>query len=565
MIRDQIEKDIQKVISKFQNPNSNQEIELRRSENPKFGDFSTNVALRVTNVTKVSNESKDEKNKAVFKQSPMEIANILADSLKNQPYIEKLQAVNPGFVNFFIKDSVWQGQVKEVLELQSRFGSNKTGKAKKARVEFVSANPTGPLHFGNARGGPSGDVLASVLQFSGYEVLREYYNNDVGGQIAKLGESILNVAAREPLEEQEYKGLYINELVKKITPRVILGSETTPESIPSKDSGQARMTMRAGVEAVKILSEENIADCEAMGIRFDKVFSESEFIKSGKTEEAIKFLEEKGVLKKKDGARWFVPNDEFLKDRETVVVKSDGSFTYFANDIAYHRLKFDENYDLVVDVMGANHHGHVPRLNAAISALGFEVSKFKVILYQWVRFRKHGKPYTMSKRAGSFITAREVIEEIGKDALRFMLLTYDTNSPIEFDIDLAREQSAKNPVYYVQYAHARISSILAKSEIRNPKSETNYELLSTNYELNLIKQISRFPELVEDISNNFEVHHLTKYAIELADCFHKFYENCRVIGEEKELMEARTALVEATRITLGNTLRLLGVNAPEKM
>ncbi|MBI2326745.1 class I tRNA ligase family protein [Candidatus Curtissbacteria bacterium] len=281
-----------------------------------------------------------------------------------------------------------------------------------------------------------------------------------------------------------------------------------------------------------------------------------------------------------------------MKDRESVVVKSDGSYTYFANDIAYHNLKFENSPDLVVDVWGANHHGHVPRIKAAIASLGHETSKFHVILYQWVRFKRGSEIVKMSKRSGTFITAREVLDEIGPDALRFFILMYDPNSHIDFDLDLAKERSNKNPVYYVQYAHARIASILTKVPNVNLESRTpvilersdriskkrsyrsfhslqddnaNYQLLTTNYELSLIKQITRLPELVEDIASNFAVHRLTAYSIDLADSFHKFYENCPVLSDDKELTEARIALISATKIALANTLRLLGVSAPQKM
>jgi len=304
-----------------------------------------------------------------------------------------------------------------------------------------------------------------------------------------------------------------------------------------------------------------------MGIEFDKVQAESELMSSGKTKSAIDFLQKKKALRKKDGAIWFAPHDKWLADRETVVVKSDGDFTYFANDIAYHKLKFEEKPDLVVDILGANHHGHVPRLKAVIQSLGYDTDKLRIILYQWVRFKRGNEIVKMSKRSGTFVTCREVLDEVGRDALRFFILMHDANTHIDFDLDLAREKSTKNPVYYVQYAHARIASILRKA---NWKLETgnwkpSHELLTTNYELNLVKQISRLPELVEDISENFAVNQLTTYATELADSFHKFYENVQVLTSDKEKQEARLALISATQITLANTLKLLGVSTPEKM
>ena len=568
------------------------DVEVVRTSDPKFGDFTTNVALKVSHNVK---------------QSPMEFAKLLAQSLQKQPYIKKLEVVRPGFVNFFIKDGIWQKQVEDVLKQGNKYGSNSLGKGKKARVEFVSANPTGPLHFGNARGGPIGDSLASVLAFCGYKVTREYLHNNVGVQVEKLGESIANVASGKKLEDQEYKGEYIKDLAKqifrsKVNPSTALRIDGE-RSRTIKGQGSRVTIEEAGEKAVAILLDEILKDCRDIGIVYDEVYPEGDFVTTGNTEEVLKTLDGKGVLKKKDGALWFAPSDEFLKDRETVVKKSDGSYTYFANDIAYHNLKFAGSPGLVIDILGANHHGHVPRLQAVIKALGYDVSRFHVILYQWVRFRRHGELAKMSKRSGTFVTAKEVLNEIGKDALRFFILMHDANSPIDFDLDLAREKSQKNPVYYVQYAYARISSILAKA--RGPaalhpqptsspalhaflsektlsafaKEELTagarrgtpsrvtprYQLLTTNYELDLIKQISRLPELVEDIAGNFAVHRLTAYSIDLADSFHKFYENCRVVGEKEDLEEARIGLITATKIALANTLSLLGVSAPEKM
>ena len=559
MLRDEINKDISSATRNLQlevGIKAIDEIEVVRTSDSKFGDFTTNVALRVAQGKLPSVSDAKPFDKANGKQSPMELAKVLAQSLQKQSYIKKLEVVKPGFVNFFIRDEYWQKEVENVLKQGDKYGSNSLGKGKKASVEFVSANPTGPLHFGNARGGPIGDSIASVLEFSGYKVVREYLHNNVGVQVAKLGESIVNVAKGQKLEDQEYKGEYIRDLAKQIANSKL---KTQNSKLDEEETGQ---------KAVAIILKEVLKDCEDMGIKFDEVYPEGDFIKSGQTKKILDVLEKKYFLKKKEGALWFAPSDEFLKDRETVVKKSDGSYTYFANDIAYHNLKFAQNPALVIDILGANHHGHVPRLQAVVKALGYDVSRFHVILYQWVRFRRRGEFVKMSKRSGTLVPAQEVLSEIGRDALRFFILMHDANSPIDFDLDLAREKSAKNPVYYVQYAHARIASILpranSKSEIRNPKS-VNFQLLTTNYELDLIKQISKLPELVEDIAGNFAVHRLTGYAIALADSFHKFYENCRVVGEKEDLEKARIGLITATKIALANTLNLLGVSVPEKM
>ncbi len=544
MLREKIRNDIAKTIDNLHltlrlrsgRAINKDQIEVTRTADPRFGDFATNVALRLTSFAQ---------GRGAVKQSPLEFAKVLTDSLKDLPYVEKLEVAGPGFINFFIKPEVWQKEVTDVLKTGEKYGSNQIGKGKKARVEFVSANPTGPLHFGNARGGPIGDALASVLEFCGYKVVREYVHNDIGGQVDKLGESVFNVAAGANLADQQYKGQYVRDLANKIK--------------GVKDAKEA------GEKAVDLLFAGIKKDCLDMGIKFAEFYPESQFMASGATKRAL--FKIKRFLKEKDRAVWFAPSDEFLGDRETVVIKSDGNYTYFANDIAYHNLKFESDPDLVIDIFGANHHGHVPRLQAAIKALGYDVSRFHVVLYQWVRFinLETLEKVMMSKRLGTFVTAREVLDGVGRDALRFFILMHDPSSHIDFDLSLAMRKTKENPVYYVQYAHARISSILAKSKDKSQKSKVDYSLLTTNYELDLIKQITRLPELVEDIAQSFAVHRLTAYATDLADSFHRFYENCRVIGEKEDLQEARLGLIMATKIVLANTLKLLGIAAPEKM
>ncbi len=525
-------------------------VDLSVSADKKFGDFSSNVALQWA-----KNDSNTDK------QSPEEIANKILEKLPPSDFVEKLSVTPPGFINFTVKDAAWQKTVDQILKESGQFGSSKIGSGKKARVEFVSANPTGPLHFGNARGGPIGDTLSSVLEFVGYDVLREYYHNDVGVQVTKLGQSIINVRAGESLEDQEYKGQYVKDLASQI-----LNSKFKIQNSKLKE---AELIEEVGKTAVDLIFEEVKADCEAMGIKFDEYFAESSFINEGKTQAALEKLEAKGSLKKNDGATWFAPRlgsgqaSEFLEDRECVVTKSDGDYTYFANDIAYHDLKFASDPDLVVDIFGSNHHGHAPRLRAAVAALGYNPEKFHTILYQWVRFKKGNEILKMSKRSGSFITAREVLEEVGADALRFFILMHDASTHIDFDLDLAKKKSSDNPVYYVQYAHARIASILAKAD--KIDSKANLALLTSEYELDLIKHLASFPELISEVAQSFSVSHLARYAVETADLFHKFYENCPVLGQDKDLTQARIALITATKQVIENNLRLLGVSAPDKM
>ena len=538
MVRQKILQDLQKAIKQLGYQST--DIVLSIPKNSQFGDYSTNLVLQLAKL-KLTDD----------KQSPRVIASKILEKFGKPDYLEKAEIAGGGFINFFIKKEFLANDIKEILESKEQFGKSEIGKGKKARVEFVSANPTGPLHFGNARGGPIGDVLANVLEFVGYKVLREYYDNNVGGQIKKLGESISNIRSGGKLEDQEYKGHYVAEIAEKV--------------------GNFKDVDDAGKKAAKLLFEGIIKDCSEMGINFDKIYHESEFMESGRTKEALKKVEK--CMKTQDGAMWFAPSDEFLKDRETVVVKSDGSYTYFANDIAYHNLKFNDpdfgQPDLAIDVLGANHHGHIPRLQAAIYALGFDVSKFRVILYQWVRFinLETLELLTMSKRLGTFVTAKEVLDAVGKDVVRFFILMHSPNTHIDFDLVLAMRKSKDNPVYYVQYAHARMVNILKKNPESEIKSQDiDFGKLSNQHEVDLIKHLLHFPEAVEEIASNFQVHQLTEYAMNLADFFHKFYENCPVLqAENDELVKARVALVRSSQIVLANTLKLLGVSAPERM
>lgn len=531
-IKNQIKSDFLGVLKDLKFVQNN--VILTRPKDKKNGDYSTNWALQQAKL-----KTGD------IKQSPEETAKKIVENFPKKVYLEKIEIASPGFINFFLTEKSWQKKVGEIVAGKENFVSSKIGEKKKARVEFVSANPTGPLHIGNARGGPLGDTLANVLTACGYEVLREYLQNDVGGQVEKLGQTIINVVKGKSIEDQEYKGEYIKELASKLK--------------------EVEIPQEAGKKAVEMMLEEAMSVCKKMGISFDKIYKESEFIENGQTKDAISELEKKGLLKKNEGAVWFAPGDEYLKDREAVVVKSDGSYTYFANDIGYHKLKFSQGYDLIIDELGSGHDGHIPKLQAAMSAYGFNISKFAVIVHQYVRVKRGDEVLKMSKRAGNIVTAEEVLDEVGKDAFRFLLLMHDPSTHMDFDLELAKEKSEKNPVYYVQYAHARISSILGKAVDSQISAGVNYSLLNSPYEQDLIYKLTELPELIEEIASDFGVHKLSFYAMSLADSFHRFYENCKVISEDKELTAARLQLVLATGIILRENLKLLGITAPEKM
>ena len=521
---------------------------VSKVDNEIFGDYSTNVALILAK--KLS-------------QNPLDIANSIVASLN--PFLKDVavaSVVKPGFVNFSLTEGRIMSNLSDITNLKDLFGENALGKGKNVSVEFVSANPTGPLHVGNTRGGPIGDVLANVLALSGYKVIREYYHNDLGVQVTKLGESILYHIKKEKGEKAELpEGGYEGDYVKEIAKEFVLGFDPK--------EGRTLKPEELGKMAVEYYLKDILEICQKIGIKFDKISKESQIA----TNATVNTLKEKNLLKQSDGALWFAPHDDLLQDRECVVIKSDGSYTYFANDIAYHLQKLNDKNDLLIDIWGANHFGHVPRMQASLSALGHK-DKLKVILYQWVTLIRNGKEVSMSKRKGNFVTARELLDEVGSDALRWFFLDKDSQSHIKFDLDLAKKQSKENPVYYVQYAHARMCSVLAKVGENNENKENKenkenmidgvdmWEALKKE-ERSLIRELIYFPDLVEDIARTYKVHDLTAYSLRLADRFHKFYEACIIIGSPQE--KQRSEIVKASKQVLKNTLDLLGINAPEKM
>lgn len=522
--------EILKILKKV----TGEDVVLEHPKNEVFGDYTTNIVLR-------------------SKISPRETEVLIQKLNQVKPSSVERIEMKGSFINFWLSKDYLQNQVLEIMKQGSNYGSSKRFSGKKARVEFISANPTGPLHIGNARGGPIGDVLSNVLEKSGFKVTREYLDNNVGGQVKQLGATMyfeLN-PDKTPEEELWYKGSYIKNLAQKVD-KIDRRNPKVREQLSYEDQVE-----RLGAIAVDILFNQIMDDVLKMGIKFDKVYKESDLRK--KVPQILKSLHK--VLKQREGALWFAPSDEFLKDRETVVQKSDGEYTYFASDIVYHKEKM-EDADLVVDVLGGNHAGHVPRLRAGIKALGFDVSKFKVILYQYVRLKSGELALKMSKRLGNIITAREVLNEVGKDAFRFFLLTSGPDTHMDFDLELAKKQAKENPVYYVQYAYSRIHGIFLK---KSAFSNSNVSLLKEQEEINLIRHLTKFPDLIYEISQSLSVHLLTNYALSLANLFHKFYEAHQVISKDKEKTAARLALISATSIVLKETLVVLGVEAPERM
>jgi arginyl-tRNA synthetase len=498
------------------------DILIEVPKNKKFGDFATSIALKI---------AKDSET------DPKKIAKDVASKIKSE-MIEKVEVAGPGFLNIFLAKKYLQDQVREIIKAGDKYGSNDINKGKKIQVEFISANPTGPLTLGNGRGGFMGDTLANVLQASNYQVEREYYVNDTGNQIKELGKSIIG-------EGNVYQSKYLDQIRSKV---------------------KLDEPVKAGQKAAAMIMKEMIKpDILKMNIKFDQFFCESDLYEEGKVIETIEHLKSEDLTYGKDGALWF-RSQKLGDDKDRVLKRKDGQFTYFASDVAYHLDKFDRGFDKVIDFWGADHAGHVKRLKSALEVLGFK-NKLDIIIVQLVRLVKDGEEVKMSKRAGSYVTLSELIQEVGLDVARFFFLMNAAGTHMDFDLGLAKERSQKNPVYYVQYANARINSIIKKAsnEKRVASNNEDYSLLKEPEEMDLIKKMIEFPDLVAEISQDYQVQRLPFYVMELADSFHKFYEKHKVISDNIKLTQARLGLVSACAQVLKNCLRLMGVSAPEKM
>jgi len=514
MLREEIKKLTEKAVKDLYGKKV--AVLIERPSESVYGDYATNVAMTI-------------------KKNPQEIADVIKSTI-----LEKVEIKN-GFINFFVSKKYLQKQIGEILKQKDKFGNLKIGKGQKVNVEFISANPTGPLTLGNGRGGFCGDVLANILDKAGYKAEREYYINDVGEQIRKLGHSVIGD------EEAIYKGSYIEEL------RIRL------------NGGSAGEAERVGEKAAKTILGETIKpSVKKMGIEFNVWFRESELYKKKEIDKILEELERKNLSYKKEGALWF-QSTKFGDDKDRVLIKADGEKTYLSSDIAYLKNKFKRGFDKLIYFLGADHYGYVGRIKAAAEALCFQKEQVDIIIMQLVRLVEGGKEMKMSKRTGFYVTIDELIGEVGLDVARFFFLARSSDTHLNFDLDLAKQQSEKNPVFYVQYAYARICSILRKIDTKYKIQNTKYNLLDHPSELELIKQLIRLPEIVEDTAEDYQVQRLPQYALDVATVFHQFYRDCRVISEEKELTQARLSLVSATGIMLKNILNLMGISAPEKM
>ena len=566
----EIERALQRAKTKgqldFQEmPNFTVEIPREKAH----GDFATNVALLLSKEVKMpprqiaqiilanlEGSNADSNTNANSNSNSNSGAN--SDSTER---FEKVEIAGPGFINFYLGTGWLYKVLSQVIAEDQDYGKSNFGQGEKVQIEFVSANPTGLLHMGNARGAALGDTLCNVLKAAGYKVSKEFYINDAGNQIENFGKSLEArylqlLGEKVDFPEEGYHGEDIIETVKKIVAEV--GNDYL-----KVDSSLRREFLIQNALQEKITNIKN--DLARFGVEYDVWFSEQTLHDSGAITKTIQELQEKGYIYEKEGALW-LKTTQFGDEKDEVMVRSNGLPTYFAADIAYHQNKFERGFQKVINIWGADHHGHVARMKGAMCALGYEPEKLQVILMQLVRLFQEGEVVRMSKRSGQYITLAELMDEVGRDAARFFFVMRSPDSHLEFDLDLAKEESAENPVYYVQYAHARICSILKASSTKLPESGTvDFTLLKEDAEIDLLRKIADLPEEISEAAANYEPHRLTRYAHDLASLFHSFYNSCRVLTDEEELRKARLHLAEATRITLRNVLLLLGVSTPERM
>lgn len=524
------------------------DIMLETPKNKENGDYATNIAMQLTKVAK---------------QPPRAIAQAILEQLQTAgTSIASVEIAGPGFMNIRLQTDYLGEVVKTVLQQKAEYGRSTSGGGQKIQVEFVSANPTGDLHLGHARGASLGDSLCNILDFAGYDVSREYYINDAGNQIHNLA---LSVEARyfqalghdKEMPEDGYHGADIISIGKE------LATQFGDQYVHVSEEERIAFFREHGLQYELEKLKKDLADFR---VTFDNWFSESSLYENGKIDIALNKLRANGHVYEKDGATWF-RSTTFGDDKDRVLIKNDGTYTYLTPDIAYHEDKISRGFDKLINIWGADHHGYIPRMKAAIEALGYDRDTLEVSVAQMVQLYKDGEKFKMSKRTGKAVTLRELVEDVGLDAVRYFFAMRSGDTQMDFDLDLAISQSNENPVYYAQYAHARISSILRQAEeVAIAASVEHISLLQSEKELELLKKIGDFPKVVSDAARLRAPHRVTTYIQELAATFHSFYNAEKVLdADNKELSEARLALIIATRTTIANALKLVGVSAPEKM
>jgi arginyl-tRNA synthetase len=523
------------------------DVLLERPQRPEHGDYASSMPLRLARSARMA---------------PLELAKLIAGRVKTGESIESVDVAPPGFINIRLSQRWLASQIDAIRELGPAFGNLEIGKGQKIQVEFVSANPVGPIHVGNGRGLALGDTLARVLEAAGFETQREYLVNDAGTQTQTFAQTLYaryqQLFGREvEIPEGGYPGEYVIEIAQTI-------KDEKGDSLlqPEGEPGPPEMH-NLGIQKMMDRIQE---DLHAIGVRYDRWFSERSLYEDGTYETTMALLRERGFVAEREGAVWFV-SSALGEEKDNVLVRSTGQPTYFASDIAYHYDKFlRRGFDRVINIWGADHQGHVPRMKAAAQALGVDPERLTIIIYQLVTLKRGDEVIKLSKRAGEIITLREVVGEVGADAARYNFVARAADSHMDFDLELAKKQSSENPVYYVQYAHARIAGILTNAgETIADYADGDVSLLTHEAELALIRKMLRLPELLESVAESLEPHQLPYYATELATAFHDFYERCRVLSDDVELSKARLKLVSAARIVLARVLDLMGMSAPERM
>ncbi len=527
---------------------SEDRVPLERPKLPEHGDLASSVAMELART---------------LRRAPRQIAEELVQKISWDPfYVASVEVAGPGFVNFRYGAGYLRQAVREILEAGESFGRSDWGRGRRIQFEFVSANPTGPLNVVSARAAAVGDVLASLHEAVGYKVEREYYVNDAGRQVRLLGQSVSSrymnlLGFDEPFPEEGYHGDYVRDLAQEIVDAY--GDKFV--QMPTEE----RHRVLAQIALEKMIAQHQEA-MKAYRVHFDVWFRESGLRERKEHEKVLAYFAEKGLSYEKDGAIWFRAT-QFGDEKDRVLVTREGEPTYFLVDVAYHRNKFERGFDIVHDLWGPDHHGYIPRMKAAVQALGIEPERFRVSIIQQVNLLRGGELVKMSKRAGQIIEMKELIEEVGVDVARFFFLMRRISAPLDFDIDLAKKQSDENPVYYVQYAHARICNILRYAEDRGVSlpPQVNLELLREPEEFDVVKKMLEYPDVISGAARFLEPHRLTTYLQELAASFHRFYHEHRVVSDDPDLTAARLELTRAVRVVLANGLRMMNVTAPERM
>lgn len=552
-MKKQIKKLISDTLKKIKIPTDNFLIELDRPKHIKYGDFSCNIALQISKT---------------MKKNPREIGALIIEQFEESDFIEKIEIAGPGFINFYLNNYGRNSVIQEVLADQENYGKNRNGGNQKLQVEFVSANPTGPLHIGHGRGAAIGDSLARIMEANGWKVTREFYYNDAGQQIENLalsvqarGKGIQTDDASFPTDG--YRGEYILEIANAYMSQseIKLGEKTIKATGDLEDINNIRLF------SVAFLRNEQNIDLEAFFTFFDEYTLESKFYKNNSIEKIISNLKKNKFTYEKDDALW-LKTTEFGDDKDRVMKKSDGSFTYFIPDIAYHLNKWERGFVRVINEQGADHHSTITRVRAGLQGLkkGIPSDWPEYVLHQMVTVTKDGQEVKISKRAGSYITLRDLIDEVGCDATRFFLIARKPDSQLIFDINLAKSKTNENPVYYIQYAHARICAVLEEANIDvNELNKFDSNLLTNEHELQLVKRISEFPEIIELSGNEKSPHYIASFLKDLAGDFHSYYNNSRFLDPNNNLKKARIALIYGTKIILKNGLSLLGLTSPNRM